>query len=320
MKNFIILLFTFISAISILMVFNINYVINCKGQNMTDKQYKKLTPEEERVIIHKGTEQPFTGKYYDFWEKGTYVCKRCGTELYSSESKFDAQCGWPSFDDEIPGAIKKQTDADGYRTEILCNNCGAHLGHVFYGEGFTPKNTRHCVNSISIEFIPDSQKVQFKKAYFAGGCFWGVEHLFQQLPGVVNVKSGYMGGHTENPKYEDVCFNNTGHAETVEIIYNPNKISYRQLAKFFFEIHDPTQLNRQGPDIGDQYRSVIFYNDESEKQIAEELIQILRDNGYPVVTQVVPVKKFYEAEDYHQDYYKKTGKKPYCHFQINRFD
>jgi len=287
---------------------------------MTDKQYKKLTPEEERVIIHKGTEQPFTGKYYDFWEKGTYVCKRCGTELYSSESKFDAQCGWPSFDDEIPGAIKKQTDADGYRTEILCNNCGAHLGHVFYGEGFTPKNTRHCVNSISIEFIPDSQKVQFKKAYFAGGCFWGVEHLFQQLPGVVNVKSGYMGGHTENPKYEDVCFNNTGHAETVEIIYNPNKISYRQLAKFFFEIHDPTQLNRQGPDIGDQYRSVIFYNDESEKQIAEELIQILRDNGYPVVTQVVPVKKFYEAEDYHQDYYKKTGKKPYCHFQINRFD
>ena len=122
-----------------------------------EKKFKKLTKEEKGVIIQKGTEMPFTGKYYAFWEKGTYVCKRCGAALYRSESKFEADCGWPSFDDEIPGAVKKSLDADGVRTEITCANCGAHLGHVFLGEGFTKKNVRHCVNSISMEFIPDKQ-------------------------------------------------------------------------------------------------------------------------------------------------------------------
>jgi peptide-methionine (R)-S-oxide reductase len=119
--------------------------------------YKPLTKEEERVIVNKGTEAPFTGKYYAFWEKGTYVCKRCGAALYRSESKFDADCGWPSFDDEILGAVKRSVDADGVRTEITCANCGAHLGHVFLGEGFTKKSTRHCVNSISMDFIPDKK-------------------------------------------------------------------------------------------------------------------------------------------------------------------
>ena len=126
---------------------------------MSEKEakFKKLSREEESVIVHKGTEMPFTGKYYAFWEKGTYVCKRCGTPLYRSESKFEADCGWPSFDDEIPGAVKRTTDADGVRTEITCANCGAHLGHVFLGEGFTKKNVRHCVNSISMDFIPDKK-------------------------------------------------------------------------------------------------------------------------------------------------------------------
>ena len=122
-----------------------------------ESKYKKLTKEEERVIVNKGTEMPFTGKYYAFWDKGTYVCKRCGAALYHSESKFEADCGWPSFDDEIPGAVKRSVDADGVRTEITCANCGAHLGHVFEGEGFTKKNTRHCVNSISMDFIPDKK-------------------------------------------------------------------------------------------------------------------------------------------------------------------
>jgi methionine-R-sulfoxide reductase len=120
-------------------------------------EYKRLTKEEERVIVDKGTEMPFTGKYYAFWEKGTYVCKRCGAALYRSESKFESDCGWPSFDDEIPGAVKRSVNADGVRTEITCANCGAHLGHVFLGEGFTKKNTRHCVNSISMDFIPDKK-------------------------------------------------------------------------------------------------------------------------------------------------------------------
>ena len=120
-------------------------------------EFKELTREEERVIVNKGTEMPFTGKYFAFWERGTYVCKRCGVVLYRSESKFESDCGWPSFDDEIPGAVKRSADADGVRTEITCANCGAHLGHVFIGEGFTKKNTRHCVNSISMDFIPDKK-------------------------------------------------------------------------------------------------------------------------------------------------------------------
>ncbi len=126
----------------------------------TQENYRKLTPEEKRVIIDKGTEAPFTGQYNDHWKKGTYVCKRCGAELYLSTSKFDAGCGWPSFDDEIEGAVKRVPDADGRRTEILCNNCDAHLGHVFTGEGYTDKNTRHCVNSISMVFIPENDSVR----------------------------------------------------------------------------------------------------------------------------------------------------------------
>ncbi|MBN1245978.1 methionine-R-sulfoxide reductase [Candidatus Bathyarchaeota archaeon] len=122
--------------------------------------YKKLTPAEETVIVHKATEMPFTGKYYAFWERGTYVCKRCRAPLYRSESKFKSDCGWPSFDDEVAGAVKRTTDADGVRTEITCARCGAHLGHVFVGEGFTKKSVRHCVNSISMDFIPDEKEKQ----------------------------------------------------------------------------------------------------------------------------------------------------------------
>jgi peptide methionine sulfoxide reductase msrA/msrB len=290
------------------------------AQNTT---FKKLSPEEERVIVHKGTEMPYSGKYDKFFEKGTYKCKRCGTPLYKSDSKFDSGCGWPSFDDEIPGAVKRIADADGRRTEIVCAKCGAHLGHVFEGEQFTSKNTRHCVNSISLEFEPDNVIVKnTKKAYFAGGCFWGVEYHFEKLPGVISVESGYMGGHKENPTYQDVCYTETGHLEVVEVTYDASKIDFEALAKLFFEIHDPTQVNGQGPDIGSQYLSAIFYNNEAEKKVAEKLIKILGKKGLKVITKLLPAAEhpFYKAEEYHQDYYTKHNKKPYCHSYTKRFD
>jgi peptide methionine sulfoxide reductase msrA/msrB len=279
----------------------------------------KLTPEEERVIVDKGTEMPFTGEYYLNHQAGTYVCKRCGAPLYRSKDKFDSNCGWPSFDDEIPGAVKRTLDADGIRTEISCARCGAHLGHVFEGERLTDKNVRFCVNSISLNFIPEEKKVTTEKAYFAGGCFWGTEYLFKELDGVVSTRVGYMGGHASKPTYEQVCTGKTGHAETVEVVFDPTKTTYDKVARYFFEIHDPTQVDRQGPDVGEQYRSVVFYTDNMQKQTTENLIKILKDKGYKVATELVKADTFWVAEDYHQDYYDVTGKTPYCHIYTKRF-
>lgn len=288
----------------------------------TQTQFNSLTKEEERVIVHKGTEQPFSGIYHNYFEPGTYLCKRCNAALYKSESKFHSGCGWPSFDEEIKGAVKRVPDADGMRTEIVCANCGGHLGHVFSGEGFTPKNTRHCVNSLSISFVPEQQaktQAQTQRAIFAGGCFWGVEYFFREAPGVLQTRVGYTGGRKENPTYEEVCAGTTGHAEAIEVIFDPSLTSFEALARLFFETHDPTQVNRQGPDIGEQYRSAIFYVDDEQKTIASRLIEELRHKGYDVVTQVVQANTFWPAEDYHQNYYGKKNGRPYCHIYQKKF-
>ncbi|QLH54688.1 MAG: Peptide-methionine (S)-S-oxide reductase MsrA [Candidatus Kapaibacterium sp.] len=175
-------------------------------------------------------------------------------------------------------------------------------------------------NSVTSQEVSINNKEHsMEKAYFAGGCFWGVEHLLKRLDGVVSTTCGYCGGTKDNPTYEEVCTGETGHAETVEIVFDPQKISFRELAKYFFEIHDPTQLNRQGPDVGYQYRSAIFYTNDEQKRIAEELVEILKSKGYDVKTQIEPFSKFWVAEDYHQDYYTRTGKAPYCHFYQKRF-
>lgn len=287
-------------------------------QGGADMKYRKLTPAEERIIIHKGTEAPFKGEYVDHKEKGTYHCRQCDTPLYRSEDKFDSHCGWPSFDDEIKGAVKRIPDADGQRIEILCAQCGGHLGHVFKGEQLTDKNIRHCVNSISMIFKP-AETETLSKAYFAGGCFWGVEYLFQSLDGVKDTHVGYQGGHTEAPTYREVCSGKSGHVEAIEVLYDPEKVDFETLTRYFFEIHDPTQKNGQGPDIGSQYLSVIFYHSEEERQTAEKLIQILQIKGLDIATEIRPASRFWEAEKYHQDYYQKSRKTPYCHTYQKRF-
>ena len=274
--------------------------------------YNKLTPEEERIIIYKGTEAPFSGKYDKHYEKGTYTCRQCSAALFESSSKFKSGCGWPSFDDQIGSSVRQQPDADGRRTEILCAKCDGHLGHIFLGEGFTPKNARYCVNSISMDFIPAENKPA-DTAIFASGCFWGTEYHLQKAPGVISTTVGYTGGHVPNPTYKQVCTDRTGHAEAVEVVYDPAKTNYEKLARLFFETHDFTQLNRQGPDIGRQYRSAVFYLDEKQKQTAEELIKTLKQKGFAVKTEVTKATKIWPAELYHQDYYTKTVKLPYCH-------
>jgi len=273
--------------------------------------YNSLSDAEKHVILDKGTELPFTGRYNNHFETGLYVCKRCNAPLYGSNNKFKSHCGWPSFDDTITGAVKRIPDRDGRRTEIVCANCNAHLGHVFEGEGLTEKNIRHCVNSISMTFIPAKNLTE--TAYFAGGCFWGVEHHFEKLQGVKSVVSGYMGGRTENPSYREVSRGDSGHLEAVKVEYDPEAISYEELARLFFNIHDPTQADGQGPDIGSQYRSAVFYADEHQKKIAAKLIRILKSKGFDVATKTLPVSTFYPAEKYHQDYYERTGNLPYCH-------
>ncbi|GAB4317976.1 MAG: bifunctional methionine sulfoxide reductase B/A protein [Bacteroidales bacterium] len=307
-------------------VISLVWIMSLQAQNNTKMgKYKELTSFEEYVILQKGTERPFSGRYVEFDEEGTYTCKRCGAELYRSNDKFDSHCGWPSFDDAIPGAVKRQPDADGRRTEIVCANCGGHLGHVFEGEGYTPKNIRHCVNSVSLEFVPQQKKdavpgpADTGEAIFAGGCFWGVEYYMQKEPGVLSVVSGYTGGQKENPTYEEVCSGTTGHFEAVKITYDPAKTNFEKLARLFFEIHDPTQKNGQGPDIGEQYLSALFYQNQAQKEIAEKLVKILKEKGYDVATQILPATTFYEAEDYHQDYYERKGSLPYCHGYTKRF-
>lgn len=321
-------------------------------------EWNRLTPAEARIIENKGTELPFTGKYWNHHDPGVYRCRRCGAPLFPSSAKFDSGTGWPSFDAAFPGAVREVPDADGMRTEIVCERCGAHLGHLFKGEGFTARNARHCVNSVSLDFAPASsggaatadgvdtaasggdgtararppEDVALAGtcanpgdpstpavAYFAGGCFWGVEYWFDKAPGVLKAESGYMGGTVDDPSYEQVSRHLTGHAEAVRVTYDPTKTTYEALAKLFFDIHDPTQVDRQGPDVGPQYRSEVFYVDDAQRQAAQTLIDRLQRRGMKVATRLTPAAVFWRAEEYHQDYYRHKGGTPYCHAKTDRF-
>ena len=261
---------------------------------------KGLTPLEYDILINKGTEHPFTGRYDKLDEDGVYLCRNCGTPLFKADSKFISTCGWPSYDIDIDDNVKQEPDADGRRTEILCNNCDGHLGHIFHGEKYTKLNTRYCVNSASVDFVTsfDIPK-NTQEIIVAAGCFWGVEYYMKKIDGVILADAGYCGGDTPYPNYKEVCKGNTDYLEVVRIIFDTDKTDLETVLKKYFEIHDFEQTDGQGPDIGKQYTSAIFYYDKKQKSIINNIIEILTNKSYKVATNVREVKPFYLAEDYH---------------------
>jgi len=282
----------------------------------TDKEWKdSLTAEQYRVLRQAGTERPFTGKYNNHQEAGTYACGACGSRLFASETKYDHGTGWPSFTAPVDKSLLELREDRSHgmvRTEVRCAACGSHLGHVF-NDGPPPTGEHYCINSIALDFLQSGQPEEMKKegtetAVFAAGCFWGIEDKFSRMKGVMSTRVGYTGGRTKNPTYKKVCSDTTGHAESVEVVFDPKIVSYEDLLNAFFRFHDPTQINRQGPDVGTQYRSAIFYLNEVQKGAALTLIVKLDASGQydcPVATQVLPASEFYPAEDYHQKYYEK---------------